>query len=288
MKRASHAGADWTRATLDALTCALSARHGQDFARFDEAFVARSLVRRQEATSAPSPAAYVERVTHDAAEAEALLGSLDIHHSALFRDPLTFALLEQRILPELVARAVPEETGELRVWSAGCAAGQEAYSLAILLSELSDGRERAIPFRVFATDRSEAQLAAARRGVFSDAAMGHVTHRRLERWFTRREDAFVVAPELRERIDFSSYDLLDERRSSPPASIFGEFDLVSCCNVLFYYRPEGRQLILDRLARSLAPGGYVVTGETERLFLQGAGFRAVFPHASIFRRTEDR
>jgi chemotaxis methyl-accepting protein methylase len=281
MNRASHAGADWTRATLDALTCALSAQHGQDFARFDEAFVARSLVRRQAATSTPSPAAYVERITHDSTEADALLGSLAIHHSELFRDPLTFAL------PELAARAVPADTHELRVWSAGCAAGQEPYSLAILLRELSDGRERAIPFRVFATDRSEAQLAEARRGVFSDAVMGQVSHRRLERWFTGREDAFVVAPELRERIDFSSYDLLDQRRSSPPASIFGEFDLVFCCNLLFYYRPEARRLILDRLARSLAPGGYVVTGETERLFLQGAGFRAVFPHASIFRKADE-
>lgn len=238
--------------------------HGLEVSRYDRSFLAKTVEKRRLAAVCATPADYMQRLSGDRAEAEALFGSLVIHYSELFRDPLTFAQLEQRILPELAAKKEVSDHTELRIWSAGCAAGQEAYSLAILLLELSEQRKRPVPFRIFATDNFEAQLALARDGVYPEAAMRNVRLGHLTRWFSRQGPAYLAAPALRERVDFSVHDLFSERGASPPESIFGEFDLVLCCNVLFYYRLAGRQLILDKLQRSLAPGGYLVTGEAER------------------------
>jgi chemotaxis methyl-accepting protein methylase len=284
MKRTLTSPAGWPNETLQAVVRSIQEVHGQDLARYDETFLARSLARRQAATAAATPADYAGRMAEDRAEGEALIRSLDIHHSELFRDPLSFALLEQRILPALAARKADTGPSELRVWSAGCAAGQEACSVAILLRELAEVSERAVSYRIFATDTSEAQLALGRAGVFDEAAMGKVRWAHVERWFARQGRSFAAAPELRERTDFSVYDLLDEQRSCPPSSIFGGFDLILCCNLLFYYRPEGQRLILDKLRRCLAVGGFLVTGDAERELVKGAGFQPVFPSAAIFRR----
>jgi chemotaxis protein methyltransferase CheR len=174
--------------------------------------------------------------------------------------------------------------GEIRIWSAACAAGQEAYSVAILLEDMAAERGKPIPFRIIATDVSDAQLAIARKGVYDDDAVRNVRLRHLRRYFSEQGKAYVIAPGLRDRVDFSSYDLLDERSSSPPASIYGDFDIVLCCNLLFYYRPSVRRLILERVRRGLSPNGYLVTGEAERAIVQDAGgFRAMTPPTAVFR-----
>jgi len=259
--------------------------HGLDISCYDTAFLLKAIERRWQTATAETSAAYLERVAQDRAEAEALVDSLQIHFSEFFRDPLTFALVEQRILPGLVAASEASDRRELRIWSAGCSTGQEAYSLAILLVELSGARERPISFRLFATDRCEAQIAQARAGAFPASAMHNVRLGHLQRWFRQQGSIYVAAPELRERVDFSVHDLLDERSICPPASIFGDFDLVVCCNVLLYYQAEDRQRILDKLQRCLVGGGYLVTGEAERDPVQNtAGFRAMATPASVFQK----
>lgn len=259
--------------------------HAIDVSAYDLLFLSKSADQRLRSLEFPGVTAYLEHLERDREEAEALARSLEIHHSELFRDPLTFALLEQRILPALATTHEAGGKKELRVWSAGCAAGQEAYSVAILLLEQSELRERPVPFRLFATDRSEAQLAQARAAAYPAAAMGNVRLSHLDRWFSCQQQTYVAAPGLCDQIDFSIHDLLGEH-SAPPASIFASFDLVLCCNLLFYYRPNVRQLVLDRLRHTLAPGGYLVTGEVERDFVADAGgFRPVNHSATTFQRT---
>jgi chemotaxis protein methyltransferase CheR len=284
-KRSEAIAPGWTTATLDSLISTIRLTHDRDLSRLDESFLARSLERRLEATATASPETYLARLAKDPPEADALLQSLDIHHSELFRDPLACALLEQRILPGLALQKEAQGGTEIRVWSAGCAAGQEAYTVAILLSELSDARELPVPFRIIATDGSEAQLDLAREAAYAGAAMRQVRLGHLERWFTRSGQTYTARPELRARVDFSAYDLLDGRSTSPPASIFGEFDLVLCCNLLYYYRPDARRLILDKLRGCLSPNGVLVTGETEREAVLGmGGFRAVAASAAVFQK----
>ncbi|MEI7664139.1 MAG: CheR family methyltransferase, partial [Bacteroidota bacterium] len=110
--------------------------------------------------------------------------------------------------------------------------------------------------------------------------------RRIQQWFTKEGDVFKIKPELKECLDFSVFDLFSDRLSSPPASIFGDFDLVFCANLLFYYKPEFRAFILAKMEKCLANGGYLVTGETEREILTRYGYREVFPQSAIFRVKE--
>jgi len=256
--------------------------HGLDVSCFSESFLARSFERRWQAVAGMTSSSYLQCLGRDRGEAEAYVQSLNIHHSAFFRDPLVFAMLEHRLLPGLANAREASASPEIRVWSAGCAAGEEAYSVAILLSELCNRFDIPVRFRLFATDSSAQQLELACMGSYAASVMGNVNLRHLDRWFTRREDTYVVAPELRERVDFSLHGLLDEHSVSPSASIFGGFDLILCCNLLFYYRTEGQELILKKLRRCLAPNGYLVTGEAEREMVQTQGFVPLPGPAAIF------
>jgi chemotaxis methyl-accepting protein methylase len=278
-----------TGSTLDGAIAVMQQAHGFDISCFSAAFLGRSLQRRRERLSCQADTAYLERLAGDPAEAEVLVRSLRVGYSEFFRDPLAFALLERSVLPALAEKRARENAGEIRVWSAGCAAGQEAWSVAILLDELSAAQAHSVPYRVFATDTCEPDLAAARAGVYGEAAVGNVRARHLRDCFSRQGESFAIVPRLRERVFFSVYDLLDECTSSPPASIYGDIDLVLCCNVMLYYRPEVQCFILDKLRGSLASGGYLITGEAERQIVECAGdFRAVVPPAAVFRKTTQR
>jgi len=265
MRSANRNGCAESQVAPDEIIRAMDRIHGLDISSFDPSFLVRTLERRLQATGCVSAMNYLaERLVKDPLEAEALHRSLHVGYSVFFRDPLTFALLETRVLPDLVEKGRKAGRGGLRVWSAGCAAGQEAWSVAILLDEPAASPDRHSAWRVFGTDLSKPDLALAGAGVYSAAELGNVRLRHLEACFTRQGDAFAVAAPLRERVEFSVYDLLDTASSCPPTSIFGDFDLVLCCNVLLYYRPARQRRILDKLLGCLAPGGYLVTGETER------------------------
>jgi len=266
-----------------ALIVALEAAHGLDLSPYEESFLLKSVDRRLQATGLGCVAAYREHVVSDRAEAEVLRDSLRIAYTDFFRDPVAFALLEKQVLPALFAGKEQRGKRSLRVWSAGCATGQEAWSLALLLDELSGGRDQPFSYRIFATDLPGPALAQAASGVYPAEAVGNVRLRHLRGYFSPQGDSYAIVPRLRERVDFSTYDLLDEGSTSPTASIYGDFDLVLCCNLLFYYRPAVRQQVLDKLCRALAPGGYLVTGEAERdMVARQDGLQAVVPLSPVF------
>jgi chemotaxis protein methyltransferase CheR len=277
------------KSQLAQLSAVIRQTHGRDVAVYDETFLTKALEKRVAATAGQDAAAYLGRLAHDRPEAEAFFDSLHIGYSELFRDPLAFALLEQRVLPSLIAAAEHAGRPEIRVWSAGCAGGQEAWSVAMLLDELLTARKGPVSFRVIATDVAEAELAAAWRGVYDEAAVRNVRQRHLNAYFTREDESYILAARLRDRVDFSLHNLLDAGTTCPPASIYGDFDLVLCSNLLLYYRPETQRLILDKLWRCLSSSGYLMTGEAERAMVQKAGgFRAVAPPAAVFQTTAGR
>jgi chemotaxis protein methyltransferase CheR len=277
------------KSQLAELIAVIRQTHGRDVAVYDETFLAKALEKRVAATACRNAAAYLGWLAHDAAEAEAFLNSLHICYSEFFRDPLAFALLQQLVLPGLIVAAEHSGRAEIRVWSAGCAAGQEAWSVAMLLDELLAARNGPPSFMIIATDVAEAELAAARRGVYDEAAVRNVRQRHINACFTREGEAYVLAARLRDRVCFSLYDLLNAGTTCPPASIYGDFDLVLCSNVLLYYRPETQRMILDKLWSCLATGGYLITGETERPVAENAGgFHAVALPASVFQKTRER
>lgn len=261
----------------------LRLKHGLDASAFNASFLAKSLDKRRDVEPGESRADFIARLSEDSAEAEVFYRSLFVTYSKFFRNPLAFALLEQVILPRLVDEQARNRRGELRIWSAGCAAGQEAWSVAILLDELITAQNALLSYRIFATDVSEPDLAQARVGIYSADAVENVRSRHLREYFTRHGESFSIIPRIRKRVDFSLYDLLDNSTTSPPCSIYGGFDVVLCNNVLVYYRLDAQRIILDKLRSCLAPGGYLITGETERQIVEKAGgFRAVVPPITIF------
>jgi chemotaxis methyl-accepting protein methylase len=263
----------------------LNLTYGQDLSRFDEAFLARAIDKRQSSLGIPTLAAYQAYLSSNSSEPGLFFDSLRICYSEFFRNPLTFALLEQLVIPGLVQANRNEGRTEIRVWSAGCASGQEAYSVAILLDEHLAGSRNMVSYRIFATDSSEAELASARQGMYDGDTVRNVRLKHIHQYFTPTADKYIVRNELKEKIDFSIYDLLDEHLGCPPASIYGDFDLVLCCNLLFYYRSDVRQRILDKVYRSLSPYGILVTGEAEReTVAKNEGFKPILPSAAIFKK----
>jgi chemotaxis methyl-accepting protein methylase len=255
-----------------------------DISIYNDAFLAKSIETRMKATGCATRQEYEAMLERDQGEDLTFLDSLHISYSEFFRNSLTFSVLEHIVLPKLIRNA--RETGrrEIRIWSAGCAGGQEPYSIAILLEELIKNNCFETGYRIFASDVNKLQVRLARAGVFSEESMSNVTRKRLSSWFIRNGQQYAVHPELAEHIEFSEFDMLDSGMSCPPQSIFGGFDLVFCCNILFYYKQEQSARILSKIANCLGRDAYLVTGEAERGFVTGNSFKEAFPQSAIFQK----
>ncbi len=275
----------WTEAALNEIAALLLRHHNRDIKPFTETFLMKSVARRMAAKALDSLDDYILSLANESIEAETLINSLNIGFSEFFRDPLVFALLGQFLLPGIVADNKNADHSEIRIWSAGCAAGQEAFSVALLLEHLLVGCEKQFSYRIIATDMSEKSLVRARRGQYSADEIKNIPLKFIDKYFLRQGESYQVVEYLKGKIDFSIYDLLDTSSICPPISIFGDFDLILCCNLLLYYRPASRQAMLKKLRRCLAPRGYLACGETERAIVEELGwFCPVAPPAAVFRK----
>jgi chemotaxis protein methyltransferase CheR len=257
--------------------------HDIDISVYDESFFRKSIEKRIQATRCGTLEDYCAYLQQNDGEGKTFLDSLHIGYSEFFRNPLTFALLERVILPELIQKRKAGGQREIRIWSAGCAAGQEAYTIAILLEEWKTCTNEPLNYRIFATDVDETLLDQARLGQYPAEALKNVSLKRAQTWFTRQDDVYVVHPAVRQQIEFSRFDLLEAGLGCPPASIFGDFDLALCCNVLLYYRSQYRDSILNKFEHCITRGGYLVTGETERSIALAHRFTEIAPQSAVFR-----
>lgn len=257
----------------------------QEMRVFSRVFLTRALEKRMAALGRTTLAEYGDFLAANPAECEIFYRSLTIQYSEFFRDPCIFALLTHQVLPALLQQKEAAGEKEIRVWSAGCAAGEEAYSVAMILHQLIEDRGSGICFRIFATDVSAAALERARQGHYPLTAVKHVPMGYYQRYFSPQPEGCTLHEDLKQFVDFSVHDLLNPAASSPAASIYGDFDMILCCNVLFYYTNEVQQAVLRRLKQSLSAQGTLVTGWVERDEVLKSGlFRAVTPQVSVFDR----
>ncbi|MBI9094751.1 MAG: protein-glutamate O-methyltransferase CheR [Sphaerochaeta sp.] len=233
-----------------------------DISNYDDSFLRQSAEKRFAVTGTSTLSEYVQFVSETPAEAPKLVRSLNITHTEFFRNSLSFAHLEQWILPSLLAGEA--EGSELRIWSAGCSTGQEAYSIAMLVENMQTKKSKKLRYRIIATDISESALLQGSRGKYSEKDIQRIRVKDLKEFFIKTGDTYTVCDSVKSHVSFSSYDLLDSFSSYPQESIFGDFDLVVCSNVLFYYKPNCQMDIVKKLINSLDKGGYLITGETER------------------------
>lgn len=252
-----------------------------DISKYDEIFYFKSLTNRLSTTNCNNEDEYLKLLDNNTIEINNLIQSLFVSYSEFFRNSLTFSVLEHEVLPTLIRRKLIDNQQEIRIWSAACAGGQEAYSLAILFKEMNV-REK-INIRIFATDHSENEIEKAQKGHFCYSDLSQVSLKRLDKWFIKEGETYKIKDELKDIIHFSVFDLLEKHSQCPPASIFCDFDLIICANILFYYKPDVRKEIILKMKKSLSEIGYLVTGETEREMLLQYNFQEVFPKSSIFK-----
>jgi two-component system CheB/CheR fusion protein len=220
---------------------------------------------------------YVDRLRENRDELDVLYRDLLIGVTRFFRDEEAFQLMEEQLLPELW-QSLPKETA-LRVWVAGCATGEEVYSLAILLFELSQKLgER--PVKIFATDVHHGSLEVATRGLYDEHAVAGVSPERLQRYFLQRGQSYQIVPEIRQMVVFASHNVI---KDAP----FTRVHLVSCRNMLIYLQPAAQQKVLSLFRFALSPDGLLFLGPSESLGTLAQDFETVDTHWRVYRKTGD-
>ena len=190
-----------------------------------------------------------------AAERAALLGLLTTHVSHFFREPHHFGMMRDRLLPPLIADA--RAGRRLRFWSAGSAAGQEAYSLALTLLDLAPDAAR-LDLQILATDLDATQTARATRAVYPTAALAEIPHRHRHHCHSL-SDGFTLSDEVRRLVRCRTANLHGDWRADQG------FDAILCRNVLIYFEPRARERLLERFTAAMADGGWLLLGHAERL-----------------------
>ena len=249
-------------------------RTGFDMESYKDRFIERRVAIRVRATHHERLVDYLKYLAREPGEMDRLLRCLTIHVSSFFRNASTYEAIRSAVFPQLFA---PGATRHPRFWSVGCSHGEEPYSLAMLVREHLGEACRGWDVRIEAVDIDDRVLAEAKAGEYSWHQVAEIEPARRERFFIH-EDRWRLVPEIRRMVRFHRRDILME----PPD---GEFDFIICRNLLIYLDRLGQEAVLERFARCLRPGGYLVLGRTE-VFV-GAGrevFEVVDPRDRIYRR----
>ena len=151
----------------------------------------------------------------------------------------------------------------INIWSCPCATGEEPYSVALIIAECLKNEKAAIEVNIFATDIDKKAVGLAQKGEYKIDTLSDVKYGILNQYFEIEKDVFKIDKSIKEMVNFSVYDLLDKRSFIPPESIFGNFDMVLCRNVLIYFNTDFQKKIFKKLYRSLNRGGYLILGEAE-------------------------
>jgi len=256
-------------------------KHDYNVSKLELTFFDKCIEKRLKDNDLQSKEDYISLLSNND-ESINLLDSLQISYSEFFRNYLTFSVLERNVLPLLIQKRIASLDKEIRIWSAASASGQEAYSVSMLFHEYFN---QDIQYRIFATDQRAVQIEDAQLGYFSENHIQNLTVKRLDRWFTKiGTEIYKIKPELKTKLEFSVFDLFDERYSCPPSSIFGNFDIIFCSNLLFYYKPKFQKYILDKISKSLNYDGYIIVGEVERSLLLQHNFKEIYPNSAIFQK----
>ena len=236
---------------------------GLDLGSYRRPMLERRLAARMRRLGVSDSAAYLQRLETDPSECDRLIDAVGVNVSSFFRNPLVFEIIRNRILPDIIERKRRKPTKEIRVWSAGCGAGEEAYSIAILVHAAIKGNVADWTPRIFATDVDQEALRAAAVGAYPRESFQTTKLGILDDHFTPSDTGFEVRPFVRDMVRFSRHDLASPSSAAPTDSVFGTFDLVLCRNVIIYFSREKQESILDKLYRSVARGGYLILGESE-------------------------
>ena len=261
-------------ATLKTLLGKVRSRTKVDFSQYKEPTLWRRIERRMAANHVSTLHDYLQVVDQTPVELDKLCKDILISVTAFFRDTDAFIRLD-KVVADILASKQPGD--DIRVWVAGCATGEEAYSLAILFSERLGAAFDQYRLQIFATDIDLDAMSLARRGVFAASSLAHMDRGRLRANFTPHGDRYEINKNLRDVVIFARQDLVQD----PP---FLRLDLVSCRNVLIYFQSELQARLLSVFHYALNPGAYLFLGKSEGIFQQEALFGVVDKDGRLYRR----
>jgi len=234
----------------------LRVRRGVDFTYYKQNTLKRRIIRRMALNKIEKPADYLGFLRENKSEQDALYNDMLISVTNFFRDTQSFEVLCSTILPELLRKKADMES--LRIWIAGCATGEEAYSIAICLQEQLGDKAAAMKIQIFATDISETAISKARSGLYRASELQGVSASRLQQFFIKQDGTYQVSKIIRDMCVFAHHNLLKD----PP---FSKIDLVSCRNVLIYLEPVLQKRALTTFHYALNESGYLMLGKSETI-----------------------
>jgi len=222
-----------------------------NFEYYRESYLKRRLKIRLTATNTKTYSAYIQYLKANPSEYDILIKDLTINYTKFFRDPDVFSFLKKTILPELFS-----SKRWVRIWSAGCATGEEPYSVAMLVHELLKHRMKDCRVSIYASDLDRSALAKAKSGEYTSRMVQGVEERILNRYFEFDNDVYTVKNFVKQPIHFEEQDLM-----TPPRH--RNLDVILCRNVMIYFSKEIQRKIYMNFYDSLRYGGYLITGKTE-------------------------
>lgn len=264
--------------TLSRLCAHYKEHNGVDFSCYKPGTLLRRLERRTKLAAVSSTDAYMERITSDAEESSALFRDLLVEVTHFFRDAEAFAVLRETVVPQLIKQSTERE---FRAWVCGCATGEEAYSVAMVIHDCMEraGKDKK-PFKVFATDVHDGSIEIASEGSYRKVATEKLPDSFRERYFVETEEGFKVKPEIRRSVIFAFNDATKD----PP---FTRLDLVSCRNMLIYLLPEVQKRILSIFHFGLKTKGMLFLGPSETVGDLASEFDEVDRHWKMFQKRRD-
>jgi chemotaxis protein methyltransferase CheR len=231
---------------------------GIDLNLYKDKCVLRRITVRQRSCGAPTLRAYLKLVSENPAERGRLVKTLTIHISQFFRNPSTFRAIQESVLPSLLAAKGTGGGRALRLWSVGCAKGEEPYSLAILLLEVGGRAVQQYSAAIYATDIDPDSLDQAKEARYPAQSLTNVSQYWRQRYFSQEGNRYRVVPEVRSLVFFKGHNILDPLP-------FRRIDLVTCRNVLIYMSEALQERVLLSIHEALNPGGFLILGKVEGL-----------------------
>ncbi len=263
---------------LSSISALLKAKENFDLDQYKQTTVQRRLYRRMSLTSNEKEEAYIALLRESKDERQFLMRDLLINVTDFFRDKEAFALLDEKVIHNLVEEA--EQGSDIRIWVAGCASGEEAYTVAILVTEKIEASGKDLTLKIFATDVDEETIQTARKGVYPDSIISELPRDYLKNYFLLQDDGYYsVTAKLRDCISFAHQNVYTD----PP---FSKLHLVCCRNLLIYLRTPVQQKVLQSFYFSLMPGGYLFLGSSENIGEQKKLFKPISQKWRIFCRKE--
>jgi two-component system CheB/CheR fusion protein len=248
-----------------------------DFSDYKRPTLIRRIVIRMTKNKMTQLSAYADFLETNPKEVKLLAKEFLIGVTKFFRDKEAFEVIEKKVIPEIVENKLQVDT--LKVWVVGCATGEEAYSIAILIMERLTELKKSLEIKIFASDIDKAALQQASKGIFPAAIEKDVSKERLDKFFTKTDNGYKIRENIRKMIIFADHDIVKQ----PP---YGKIDLISCRNLLIYINPILQKKILASLHFCLNLGGYLFLGPSESLSLLGKSFNEVDKKWRIFKSIE--